>query len=336
MKKTLKPLKKGRTGKRLLIGIVLVIGCVIGWYGVVRLISPWTVVKFIPLQHDNPKSSIKSINTLRVGCYNIAHGRGGRFEATNWEGGNRTEKIERMKQIGQMLKSAQLDIVVLNEVDFSSVWSGHIDQARMIAQEAGYPYLVEQRNIDLAIPFVSIRFGNAILSKYPVSDVTFLDYPNTSELTELFIGGFKEGVAATIHLSDTDRVQVVAVHLSVNSESVRLASARMLLELLQQSSLPLIAMGDFNTAPTGYPQHHADESGQNTIEVLLASQQLTTLPQGLPINPKDYTFPSEQPARIIDWIFVSSSWQIQEKTVISSNLSDHLPVIALLTHKGNS
>ncbi len=309
------------------------IGCVFGWYGVGRLMSPWTVIKTITLQHEMKESSAPFLNTIRVGCYNIAHGRGGRFEATNWDGGTRQEKMARMKQIGQLLKIHHLDIVVLNEVDFSSVWSGHLDQAALIAQEAQYPYIVEQRNLDLAIPFASIRFGNAILSKYPISDITFLDYPNTSEFAEWLIGGFKEGVVGTVTLPDTTRVQVVAVHLSVNSEPVRIASARMILERHQQSGLPLIAMGDFNTAPRGYPQHHADENGQNTIEIFVASQQVTTHLPGLPIPSEDFTFPSEQPARIIDWIFVSSPWQIQEKTVIQTDLSDHLPVIATLTRE---
>jgi endonuclease/exonuclease/phosphatase family metal-dependent hydrolase len=327
----LKEIHQTRRRKSILIGVLISIGIVVGWYGVTRLISPWMVVKSIILSQAHKESSPNPFQTLRVGCYNIAHGRGGRFGATYWEGGDLAAKIVRMRQIAQILKTAQLDIVVLNEVDFSSAWSGQVDQARIIAQEAGYTYLVEQRNMDVAIPFVSLRFGNAILSKYPISDVTFLDYPNTSTLLEILIGGVKEGVGCIIHLPDQSRIQVVGVHLSVNSESVRIASARMIFDLYRQSGLPLIAMGDFNTAPRGYPQYYADETGNNTIEVLLASKQLTTFPQGFPLHPQDLTFPSERPDRVIDWIFVSSPWHIQERKVLSSNLSDHLPVIALLT-----
>lgn len=320
-----------RHRKYLPIGIVLCIGIVLGWYGIVRLISPWTVVKSITLDLAQPESSGQTLQELRVGCYNIAHGRGGRFGASEWEGGNRATKIARMKQIAHLFKTARLDIVVLNEVDFSSVWSGHVDQARIIAQEGGYPYLVEQRNLDMAIPFVSVRFGNAILSKYPIIETTFLDYPNPSEVIELFTGGFKEGVVGTIQLPDTSQIQVVAVHLCVSSEPIRVASARQILAHQHQSALPLLAMGDFNTAPRGYPQFYEDEDGKNAIEVLVASQHLTTRPQGLPLEPEDLTFPSEHPDRVIDWIFISPPWTIQEHTVLSSDLSDHLPVTALLT-----
>jgi endonuclease/exonuclease/phosphatase family metal-dependent hydrolase len=324
-------LRKRTRGQNILLGCLAVATFIFGWFSVVRLISPWTVVKTIHLESDNAATLNTPLPILRVGCYNIAHGRGGRYGATNWEGGSKAEKIERLKQIAKLLKDTQLDIVVLNEVDFSSIWSGHVDQARVIAEEADYPYIVEQRNLNMAIPFVSIRFGNAILSKYPVSDTTFLDYPNPSEFIELFSGGYKEGVAAVVDLPDGSQIQVVAVHLCVSSERIRIASARMMLELQQQSAIPTIALGDFNTAARGYPGFHEDADSNNAIDLLAASPQFSTLPQGLPLDPKHLTFPSEKPDRVIDWIFVPPPWQIQNKEVLASNLSDHLPVVAELS-----
>ncbi len=316
---------------KIMVGCLIVLGCIVIWFAVVRLISPWTVVKTMTLQLANAEHRNSPFPPLRVGCYNIAHGRGGRYGATDWEGGNKAEKIERLKQIAQLLKNHQLDVVVLNEVDFASIWSGHVDQAHVIAEEAGYPYIVEQRNLDMAVPFVSIRFGNAILSKYPVSGTTFLDYPNPSEFVELFSGGYKEGVAAVIDLPDSSQIQVVAVHLCVSSEAIRVASARMMLDLQQQSTIPTIALGDFNSTARGYRVFQEDADGNNAIDLLAASPQFTTLPQGLPLDPKHLTFPSEKPDRIIDWIFTSPPWQIQNKEVLTSDLSDHLPVIAELT-----
>ena len=316
-------------------GIMLCMGFIIGWYAIVRLSSPWTVVKSITLPQFVAESSQATIRTLKVGCYNIAHGRGGQFEAKNWDGGSRTDKIARLKKIGKLLSEEHLEIVVLNEVDFASVWSGHIDQARVIAEEGGYPYIVQQRNIDIAIPFVSLRFGNVILSKYPITEATFLDYPNPSEVVELFTGGYKEGLVATIALPDSSQIRVAAVHLCVSSEPIRIASAKMLLEAQRQSSLPMILMGDFNTAPTGYPEHQTDEHGRNAIDLLLESQQVGTKLPGVPVPPEALTFPSERPAQIIDWIFSSSAWKIETLRVVRTPLSDHFPVMALLTKTQN-
>ncbi len=325
--------KVRRYAKYMFSGIMLCIVIVLGWFAVVRLSSPWTVVKKITLSQEPANTSHTNVQTLRVGCYNIAHGRGGQFGASSWDGGSRAEKIIRLKKIGHLLRETQLEIVVLNEVDFSSIWSGHLDQAKVIATEGGYPYILEQRNLNMAIPFISIRFGNVILSKYPINDIQFLDYPNPSEVVEVFSGGYKEGVVATITLPDSSQVNVAAIHLCVSSKSIRNASVQMLLDVQRQSSLPLIIMGDFNAAFNGYPQHSTDERGLNAIELLLDSQQVTTIVPELPISSELFTFPSEEPARIIDWIFVSSGWQVQKIHVIQTSLSDHLPVTAILARE---
>ena len=303
-----------------------------GWYVVVRLTSPWNAVKLVTLSAAHSQNLPVAEQELRVGIYNIAHGRGGQLNAKNWEGGDRAAKIERMKLIGRMLKEAQVDIVVLNEVDFSSFWSGHFDQAQVIAQEAGFFYLAEQRNVDIAIPLCRLRFGNAILSKYPISDVKFITFPNASKFAELFGGDTKYGLLCTLNLSENRRVRVFAVHLTTYSEDLRVKCARIILDNLRESDISLIVMGDFNSTPTGYPNFHVDKSGDNAIDLLSASGVLTTLPMRTSPNPEDFTFPSEKPVRVIDWIFVSSPWKIVEKNVLSSELSDHLPVIARLSH----
>lgn len=305
---------------------------VCAWYITVRIASPWHTVKTIEIESvkSGITTSAEAFDTLRVGCYNIAHCRGGQLGADNWDGGDHEAKLERTKQIGQLLKEVNLDIVVLNEADFSSFWSGHVDQARIIAKEAGYRYVVEQRNIDVAIPFVSLRFGNAILSKFPLSEAKFLDYPHPSRLQEIFVGGYKDGLAVTVTMPNGEQVQVIAVHLSLEGETYQYASVQMFMDMQTQSSLPMIAMGDFNSTAKGYPGHHTNANGQNCIDTLLDSGNWSTQPRGFPVNPEDYTFPSKNPTRVIDWIFISPHWRIEETIVLTSDLSDHLPVVATL------
>lgn len=323
-----------RRRKRVLFAALVLTGVVLGWYAVARLISPWTIIKSMTLAEAATAPPAGADGTLRVGCYNIAHGRGGRLGARNWAGGDRAAKLERLHQIASLLQDAELDLVVLNEVDFASFWSGHVDQARVIAAEAGYPYLLEQRNVDVAIPFCSIRSGNAVLSKYPLTEAELLDYPNGSRLAEIFIGGIKEGLLFTVELPDASRVRVVAVHLSHTSAAVRVASARMILDAQREATTPFIALGDFNSTPSGFPLSETDADGNNAIDLLLASKKLATLPLRLPADPSEFTFPAQHPDQIIDWIFVSAPWRLSDKHVLSSDLSDHLPVIAELTRQG--
>jgi len=324
-------LKHARKRGRLLIWLPI-IGFLAGWYLTVRITAPRYVVKIIAPETEQSATSgtEQGLYGLRAGCYNIAHGRGGTPGTSNFGGGSKADKLERIRKIGRLLKKENLDIVVLNEADFASLWSGHMDQARLIADEAGYPYIVEQRNIDVAIPFLSVRFGNAILSRYPISEAAFLDFPHPSKLEEFLFGGFKDGVVATITLPDGKRIQVAAVHLSLEGEVYRNDSVKMIADFQRKSGLPMIAMGDFNSTAKGFPKYHAGPNGENAIDTLLATPKFRTLPHGLPVEPGDFTFASEDPASVIDWIFVTDHWQIEDKTVIQTKLSDHLPVTVVL------
>jgi endonuclease/exonuclease/phosphatase family metal-dependent hydrolase len=312
-------------------GLGLLIGLTAGWYITVRLISPFKVVQSLQIEPATAPNASPSFETLRVGCFNIAHGRGGKLHTPNWHGDSRDEKQIRLNHIAQLLIDAQLDIVVLNEVDFSSFWSGHIDQSVAIARRAGYPYIVQQRNVDLAIPGMSLRFGNAILSRYPLSDAAFLDFPNPSLVKKLFIGGIKDSVAATATLPDGSQVNIVAVHLSLEGETVRNASVEIIRQFYRESKLPMIVMGDFNSTARGLPGHRTDPDADSCIDTLLADPHFQTLRQ----ETNDLTFPSQNPSRTIDWIFVTPPWHIRDKTVIQTNLSDHLPVTMTLTKQSS-
>lgn len=312
--------------------ILLLIGFVGCWYLAVRLMSPLNVVRKITLNNTEKGglSPSQSGPILRVGCYNIAHGRGGESGTANWHGGSPADKKKRLTAIAELLKQENLDIVVLNEVDFSSYWSGHIDQAKLIARQAGYRYLAEQRNIDVGIPFFSLRFGNVILSRYPIAEVAFLDFPHPSRLQEMLVGGHKDGLVATITLPDNQQIQVAAVHLSLAGEDYRTASIRMIMDAQQQSSLPMITMGDFNSTCQGYPDHYTSKNGENCIDYLLANEHWGTAAIEQPTPKKNLTFPSQNPVRCIGWIFATAPCGVESLTVLPSELSDHRPVTAVI------
>ncbi len=336
--KSSKDMSAKRPKKRLwLLILPAVIGFVAGCFLINRLVSPLTVVKIIELEdvQSAPPEPGRTFDKLRIGCYNIAHGRGS-VGTSNWGGGNETDKQNRLQQIADLLKQQNLDIVVLNEADFDSLWSGHTDQAILIARQAGYRYLAEQRNIDIAIPFASLRFGNAILSRFPISDTIFLDFPHPSRFQELFIGGYKDGLVTDVTLPTGEKIQVAAVHLSLEGEGYRTGSVEMIINHQKQSGLPMIAMGDFNSTAQNCPGHHIGPNSENAIEALLKNPDWTTLPKDMPVKPEDYTFPAANPARTIDWIFTSTPLQLTEKQVLKTNLSDHLPITATIAKTSNS
>ena len=227
-----------------------------------------------------------------------------------------------------MLKEARLDVVVLNEVDFAAPWSHNVNQAAFVAREAGFPHRVEQCNYEIALPFCSVRWGNAVLSRYPIRQVSLVDYPVYSRWQAL-LAGKKRGVVCTIELPEGRRIRLLAVHLEHRSEPVRCRSAQMIERLRSASDLPLVCAGDFNSTHVGYPRAGRGPGGKTALTLLLEGGGFRTLPgpESGPA-PEDLTFHAARPGVVIDWILVPPGWQIASKQVLPVDYSDHRPVIA--------
>lgn len=308
----------------LLAGIAVLPLC--GCYATTRLLSPRNAVKVFVDQTAVNNSESAALTVLRVGAYNIAHGRGSGSD--NWNGGDKGERAERLHDIARFLREAKLDVVVLNEVDFDSSWSNRVDQAKFLAREAGFPFWLEQRNIDAAVPFYSWQFGNAILSKYPISSARLIDFPAYSAW-EAVAAGKKKGVICIIDLPSNQQVRVLAVHLSHRSEKTRIAAARMIERERQQAGPPLIAAGDFNSTPVTFSKADGSRAGQTALSLLIEEGGFTSLPNAVP-SAAELTFSSTEPSRVIDWVLVGDSLQLISKEVYPLQFSDHRPIVGVV------
>ncbi len=194
--------RKARHRRRIAIILSTLILLVIGPYVVSKFVARGRQIRVRSLSsvHESPR--LDQPSELRVISYNIAHGRG--TVDDNWQEPG-VDKRNRISQIAQFLEQTNTDVVVLNEVDFDSTWSGHQNQAATLAQEAGFPYWVEQRNLDFRFIYGSWKFGNAILSKYPIREAHVIDFPPHSAWEDWLVG-CKRGVVCTVELPDRRRV----------------------------------------------------------------------------------------------------------------------------------
>jgi len=312
--------------RRLALCLAFVVAAVIMPYAWSRLASRWNAVsiKVAP----NPSATPPDSRTLRIGTYNIAHGRGPEVGTSNWEGRNRTGMRQRLKDIGSLLNAQDLDVVVLNEVDFSAVWSRHTDQAEIIAAAGGYPFIARQRNVDVTFPGVRVVFGNAILSRHPITEVHFEPFEPLSR-REALLAGNHDSLRITIRLPDGTLTHIWGVHLEVRDAGSRRRAARAIVERLKTVEGPVVVLGDFNTGPASFSTKAVTETA---VDILLASEQVACFP---PANLPEaqFTWPAKKPRASIDWIFHTDHWRLESGTVLSSVLSDHLPVIATLSLK---
>jgi len=294
-------------------------------YGVSRVASSWRGLSVHSIAGLLDNSSDDT--GLKIACYNIAHGRG--LATSNWQGGTDKQRKTRLDEIADLLRDIDADVVVLNEVDFDSSWSASTNQAAYLAQRAGYAYRAEQRNLDFRVLTWKWRFGNAVLSRYPIVQASVVDLPSFSAV-ETLLAGKKRGVVCTIDVNGRN-VRVVGAHLSHRSEAIRARSAKEIIRIAGSDDVPTMVAGDLNSSPSGFPHSRKDADEGNALDVLDASSLFQRRPEHGPVADADLTFHSAQPRSIIDWILVPRDCQVIDYRVIPSTLSDHRPVVAHLS-----
>lgn len=269
-----------------------------------------------------------SLRTLRVLAWNIAHGRGdvglGLFR--NWWGGSPEVRIARMAHIADVVERVAPDLLILNEVDFDSHWSGGVNQAEVLARTLGYPYWVEQRNYDLRLPFATLSFGNAVLSRFPIESARWVDIPPHSGLEALVVGA--KGASVVRFQTPAGPLAVVPVHLEVRSSDTRLSAVPVLDSLRLEEAVPIVLAGDFNSSPSEWPGGERETALGKLLDLGWRSPRA----EGSP-DPPEWTYPSYGLVRGIDWVLVAPPLQVLEARVVegAQALSDHLPVISVVT-----
>ena len=289
---------------------------VVGWYVLGRATDGVRRVKVV---EDTATSStappvLAEGGSLTVAAYNIAHARG--LADTNWAG----DRDARLRDIAALIASWSADVVVLNEVDLDATWSGRVNQARVLAERAGYAYRAEQCNYDLWLPGLRIRFGNAILSRFPIVHAQPIDYPAVSGWESAAFGR-KRGLVCTLDLGTGRRVRVVAVHWDTRDAAVRTGSAEAIAALARDGGPPLIAAGDFNSSLL-------DDSASSAEVARLTEPGTLAWADDTPADPAPASFPSASPTRLIDYILAQPPLAVTSFRVVDSQLSDHRPVSA--------
>ncbi|MFO0915123.1 MAG: endonuclease/exonuclease/phosphatase family protein [Pirellulales bacterium] len=304
-------------------GCIVVAALLVVPYLTSRALSPWRCVRTIetrPVTQAVPPSR----RTLRVLTYNIAHGRG--LSPSNWQGGNAQQRLARLDAIAALLVQQDADIVILNEADFESPWSHSVDQAAYLAERAGYPYCAEQRNVDFRVAFWPCRFGNAVLSRFPIEAARVVALPGNNTW-QTVLGGKKQALACDVKLADRT-VQVIAVHLYHADENVRTASTGALIAAARSSPFTTLVAGDLNSTPPDFPWSQFDQNGRNAVKLLDESQLFQRRPMDPPTATAEMTFHATEPRSVIDWILIPTNWKFVRYEVFPSELSDHRPVMA--------
>lgn len=229
-------------------------------------------------QHAGPSTD------LRILAYNIKHGRGNDGQVDL----NRTAAV---------IREIAPDVVALQEVDDGVERSGKVDEARELARLTGLEHYAFGKFFD----YQGGDYGMAILSRFPLQDVTNLPLPAGAEPRSSLIATIAAPtpfVLANVHFYRT--------------EEERLAQARGLLQHLKpHADLPTLIAGDFNSTP------------DSSVLRLFADWMIPDK------GDDNLTFSSDNPRREIDFVMFRPETKFVVRTidVISESVaSDHRPV----------
>ena len=305
----------------------------------------------IKIKLNNKKNQLLK-NYIRVASYNIHFGIGYDIKTSEID---KSSYIKRLDDIANILSSIDSDVVLLQEVDFSSARSHFINEAKYLAKKSGYefvaisPTLRKRIHLNYHSVIGKIDFGIAILSKHPIvynENIVF----NYSSQIPFFMNWLYDPHGAqkcTLDLNG-EMLDIINVHLEPWCTFTRQNQMNKIKNIwLETSSNPLIIGGDFNSivanglkkipyhlkdAPWFMDLDSLDYKNDRTINILKNMKYSEAFPKKLYIKKKTkyYTFPSKNPKVKIDYIFAGNKARIITGDVFveAKDASDHLPIIA--------
>lgn len=240
-------------------------------------------------ENPQPTNNKKKLTLL---TYNIHHGAPANSDAIN------------LNNIAAVIKQSNADIVALQEVDVNTRRSGNVDQAKALAELLGMEYYFSK-----SIDYQGGDYGNAILSKFPLSN-------KRSLLLPMPIPKEQRSVAlATVTLPDGKKIEFGSTHFDV--EANRMEQSAFLVDLSKNLGQPLLIGGDYNATP-------------DSPEMLELKKEFTLSCMGS----CPFTIPVTRPTKAIDFVAFNPKAK-QQFTLVSGvamtgqYASDHLPVIAV-------
>ena len=227
--------------------------------------------------------------TFRLMTYNVHQG----FDEGN---------VPALDRIGDTIATEAPDVVVLQEVARGWMIAEQHDVLTALAERLGMSYVFG--------PTIGDAYGNAVLSKMPLSDVRYVAFERQAALRHQPRG------AILLRVAD---VLVIATHLDHvdGASEVRQGQVREIVSAWAGAS-PAVVAGDLNALPDTPELRLLEEAGFRDLVRDDGADQPTS-PATVPRNRVDYVW----------GIGVTGS----QAHTVASNASDHRPVVINVTRR---
>jgi endonuclease/exonuclease/phosphatase family metal-dependent hydrolase len=234
---------------------------------------------------------------IRVMSYNIQHG----MDYMRYK--REKKHIIDFDLFADVITSQKPDVVVLNEVRNAGNDPEYEDQTRILAEKTGFTYY----RFGEAIRFKpNLPYGNALLSKYPITEFDTIKIPDPEVKDEDVYYETRCVIRAKVNLGDRS-LTVFGSHFGLANSEQRNA-VKTVVSLIDASEKPYVLMGDFNMVPE-------DE------KLIPIYERMTDT--AIYFNEPKLSFPSDKPDYKIDYIFVSKDLKVTHADIPDIVASDH-------------
>jgi endonuclease/exonuclease/phosphatase family metal-dependent hydrolase len=222
-----------------------------------------------------------------------------------------------LDRVAGVIRDSGADVVGLQEVDRHwSARSDFVDQASALAR-ALRMNVVYGANLDLdpLQPGEPRRqYGTAILSQTPILDSENTLLPRTGNLEQ-------RGLLRARTVVRGVPLQVYNTHLQHNSAAERQLQADAIRDIVGTPDESVVLLGDLNAVP------EAPEIA-TILTSLVDAWERAGIGNG-------YTISADNPTRRIDYVMTSEDVVARSAAVLTTDASDHLPVVADVLLPGN-
>lgn len=211
-----------------------------------------------------------------------------------------------VERIARVLRALEPDVVCLQEVDRNLPRTKHLDMPALLSEQLGMAVVFESN-----YAFDGGEYGNAVLSRFPIEAHRNHALPGPE--------GVEPRGCLEVALGHPEgSFTLFCTHLGLRGAE-RKAQVEHILGLLPEGRAVVVA-GDMNEVDSA--------EGMQAF--------LGRLRDSLAGNPPaPPSFPSQAPARRIDYILLSDTWEVREASVVKTPetqvASDHLPCVAVVT-----
>jgi endonuclease/exonuclease/phosphatase family metal-dependent hydrolase len=209
-----------------------------------------------------------------------------------------------LEELARQIEAEQPDVIALQEITRGWVIAGGVDLAAWLSWRLGMPVYFS--------PAQGQQFGNALLSRYPVTrhQVYPLPPPGLLMSRSFAYHEINVGMDRPLTLINTH------FHHVGRDDEIREQQSQSLVAFFQPSPLnSLIITGDLNATP------------QDRAVTLLIEQGLIDL-INLGRLEERFTYPADQPDRQIDYILAAPDLALNRVQIIDSTVSDHRAIVA--------